>query len=593
MPSSPTRQKRRYAWSLPPHRHAAPSAPWPWINLHDEVDSTVLNSGTPPIPPICNHETCNGCWRDYPRSRFPNWTDTQVRRSGIYKAIHRYKELPCTIYHVDIDKNGVFGGSGRQSITEETKDGFWVEMTRRVGRRDSVIYRPSDLRLRALFVENMSGPVLQMLGAKYNIEPFFFSSSLNWIPSRFQEEAQEGKGDHITITLTFLRTKPFLGFEHESHTSSGLRTKLESGGDDLDEEAMTIDTERPLYLEGDEGTECSLIIDLLSVHLIRNVDRNTVISYHHTGDDATSALDLYHRLRLAGKSVYWQNIFQNTPDPTFILLVFLWYAMYAWDEALERLYDHICWIESQVMNSSASEMHVIYFGRHLHVIRAHHLHYSSLLDDFRKSVDFIWNTPNPAMDSPLISQKDRFFSRVLLEKECNNLNIEIGRLDASRSMQDNRLKNLMNVVFSTVSVANSERMEELTEAAVRDSAGTCFLLSNVVSMLIVEFVAMKQIAYLSMIFLPLSLVAAIFGMNVKELNGTDDGDGPQGTLAIYFGIALSLTVLTVWILMAVQSKNVFHDDLGNYVQESTFWERLAWPIFLFRPERKRHRDDDN
>jgi hypothetical protein len=121
-----------------------------------------------------------------------------------------------------------------------------------------------------------------------------------------------------------------------------------------------------------------------------------------------------------------------------------------------------------------SEMHVTYFARHLHVIRAHHLHYSSLLEDFRKSIDFIWITPNPAMDSSFISKKDRIYSRILLGKECNNLKIEIDRLEAMRRMQDSRLKNLMHVVFSTVNITDSKRMEELTEAAVRDSAGECF-----------------------------------------------------------------------------------------------------------------------
>ena len=30
---------------------------------------------------------------------------------------------------------------------------------------------------------------------RFNIEPFFWSSSLNWIPSRFQEETREKIGD--------------------------------------------------------------------------------------------------------------------------------------------------------------------------------------------------------------------------------------------------------------------------------------------------------------------------------------------------------------------------------------------------------------
>ena len=47
-----------------------------------------------------------------------------------------------------------------------------------------------------------------------------------------------------------------------------------------------------------------------------------------------------------GQSVYWQSIFQKSPDPTFVLLTFIWHALYAWDEALEALYNHICTIVS-------------------------------------------------------------------------------------------------------------------------------------------------------------------------------------------------------------------------------------------------------
>ena len=64
--------------------------------------------------------------------------------------------------------------------------------------------REHGIRVRVLFVDNMSGPVLQMLGTRcdcsllshthlinihfnrYEIEPFFYSSSINWLPSRYQ-----------------------------------------------------------------------------------------------------------------------------------------------------------------------------------------------------------------------------------------------------------------------------------------------------------------------------------------------------------------------------------------------------------------------
>jgi len=107
----------------------------------------------------------------------------------------------------------------------------------------------------------------------------------------------------------------------------------------------------------------SLIPDLISLHLIRRAHGSIIISYHANGKDfpTTSAEYLHERIRFAGtycilcghqlftlrcwrigKSVYWQKIFQNSSDPTFVLLTFIWHALYAWDEALEHLYEHVC-----------------------------------------------------------------------------------------------------------------------------------------------------------------------------------------------------------------------------------------------------------
>jgi len=51
---------------------------------------------------------------------------------------------------------------------------------------------------------------------------------------------------------------------------------------------------------------------------------------------------------IPGQSVYWQSMFQKSQDPTLVLLTFIWHAMYAWDEALENLYEHICSLVSWV-----------------------------------------------------------------------------------------------------------------------------------------------------------------------------------------------------------------------------------------------------
>ncbi|KAJ7216584.1 hypothetical protein GGX14DRAFT_442105 [Mycena pura] len=502
-----------------------------------EIDSGQLESDTPPVPPPCDHTTCEGsCWKgiqvpcykllslswpshvDYPQSRFPNWTHEQVVRSCIHKAIKEYNQ-PSTIYYADVNVDGFFTDSGKFVATDETKGELWDRLINDYRRRSESV--------------RMNGPVLQMLGARYNIEPFFFSSSLNWIPSRYEEAIQTNQGDRMDkiILSTFLISKYQILLSH-SH-SFGRWTILTPN--------QVIDTQAPLFLH---SSDSYLILDLLAVHLIRSTDGNTIISYHDHESD-TTAMYLHKRIRYAGQSVYWQNIFQTSPDPTLVLMTFIWHALYAWDEALEHLYAHICYIEAQVINTSDPVL-----TRELHIIRAHLLHYSALLGDFRKAVDFVRETQNPAMDAR--PDQDRLLSGRLLQRECKTLLSEIDRLEMSRGMQDRRLKNVMNLVFSSVNIDDSRRMQQLTEAAVRDSA------------------AMKQIAYLTMVFLPSSFVAALFGMNLKEI--VPDA---TGSWRHYFATALPLTFVTVWAVMAFQSKYL----LGPH---ATTWMRLIWPVTLMR-----------
>ena len=74
-----------------------------------------------------------------------------------------------------------------------------------------------------------------------------------------------------------------------------------------------------------------LSTDLLAIHMVRNVESSTIISYHpeSTSESASSPAKRLHSLmRLVGDSVYWQNIFSNSKDPTFLFLAMLWYALY-------------------------------------------------------------------------------------------------------------------------------------------------------------------------------------------------------------------------------------------------------------------------
>jgi len=113
----------------PSHRHAAPSAPWPWINIHDKIDAVQLESELPPVPPLCDHRNCNGCWTGYPQSRFPNWTPSQIMRSKIADAVATYNARdPCVIHHVDVNDHGFFTDAGILTADDDDREATWNRM---------------------------------------------------------------------------------------------------------------------------------------------------------------------------------------------------------------------------------------------------------------------------------------------------------------------------------------------------------------------------------------------------------------------------------------------------------------------------------
>ncbi|KDQ58359.1 hypothetical protein JAAARDRAFT_34159 [Jaapia argillacea MUCL 33604] len=522
-------------WEMPPripaprHRHAAPCGPWPWMDLRSDFFQLA--------EPSQSH-TVDSSWRGYPQNLFPNWTPDQARRGKITGQHGPPVTGTSSVYKCDVMPDGTFTAYEEYSVTDEDES-FWKAMN---GERPP-------MRVRTLFVDNMTHPVLQMLGTTFNVEPFFFTSSLNWIPSRYQEEVQPGKGDHITVTLTFIRTiqNPLTAPSTPRNSSETLGWRGKQP-DPVILDNQVIDTQSPLSLS---STGNILLLDLLALHLVRTPESSTIISYHPESTwQTTSAKRLNSLVHGVSQSVYWQKIFEKSSDPTFVMLAILWYACYAWDEALEVLYGHINWMESRVI--STNDMDLV---RELHIIQAHLLHYASLLNDFQKSVTFVLETKNPAMDRKSYDPHAREVSRELMKTECNNLLSEIDRLERSRLMQSMRLKNVMDLAFATVNIEDSKDMRKLTEATVRDSA------------------AMKQISYLTMIFLPASFAAGIFGMNVKEIN-----PGTNGTMDHYVEASLVLTVLTVWIIVALQRSSPFHEP----GQENNLWVRLCWPVLYLR-----------
>ncbi|KAJ7716470.1 hypothetical protein DFH07DRAFT_862150 [Mycena maculata] len=514
----------------PAHRHGQPSGPWPFLDLgNEEYPVQLARSQQTSVT-----EPHKSDWSEYPQSLYPNWTPAQQQKSGIMKIINRgdghFSREPCTIHHVNVMANGIFSADKDHVITEDTTGKYWKKLLEDW---------PDEIRLRALFIDNLSGPVLQMLGTRYNVEPFFFSSSLNWIPARYQESV--GEGDHITLTLTFIRS-----------TSNPASPSCAPNIRTLHSADQVIDTQAPLTLSSSDRI---LLPDILAIHMVRSPNRNTILSYHPPHAHRTTAAHILKtRLLAAGQSVYWNKIFTSTisSDPTFVLLSLLWYPLYAFDEAFEALYDHISWLESRVMATTDMTL-----TQQLHVVRAHLLHYASLLEDFRKSVAFVAQTPNPVLEHAADAHSADViaFVKDLMRKESANLLDEIARLEQNRSMQDNRLKNVMNLAFSSVNVEDSRRMQKLTEAALKDSE------------------VMKQISYLTMFFLPASFSAAVFGMNIEEITPKTNG-----TLPLYFALTVPLTAVTIWIIMAFRYRKkdpnyLIHDD-----DEESMGSKFLWPL---------------
>lgn len=533
----------------PRYRHATPSGPWPFLDLLDPVPKERIERR--PEEGKCKHDdevvNCNKCLNGYPQSLFPNWTQFQQEKSGIHgvKLLNHHCSFLCV--EMPIKPSGkTFSLLPTIHVDRDDHENAAVELRE---------FRTRRTKVQAIFVDGISGPALKMLGTIYDIEPFYFSSSIGWTPSRFQESLDPGKSDHITLTLRFIRRIP----KHVKGDHPSPKKKRIS-------QRSAIDVHKPLVLD-----DSMLQPDLLAFHMIRSKDDSTIISYHCSEKyGSTSAEELCTRLQLVGRSVYWSKIFHNYSDPTFVLVSMLWYALYAWDEAIQGLYAKICQLEVEVIKT-LNTLVLAKLMDDLHTIRAHMLYYISLLGDFQKAVTFVRNTPNPAAES---TQK----ARDMMYGECDHILREISRLEKDCQTQDLRLKNVVHLGYSRLNIYDSRQTTKLTQASLRDSA------------------AMKQISYLTMVFLPAAFTSSVFGINVAELN-----PGCAPALWAYVATAVPLTILTIWLVGAMQLPSMAYDinpyaDGKQAVEEREYkWSRLWWPVVLIRtsltnqPENRRIR----
>ncbi|KAF9239332.1 hypothetical protein BU15DRAFT_74747 [Melanogaster broomeanus] len=471
-------------------------------------------------------------WINYPQNLFRNWTSEQIRRSKILSSTAH-----CQIYKAHLLNDGRFanddddlehGDTLSVSSDSEKATAFWDELQMPV---------PSGTRTQVFFINNISSQVVQMLGTRFRIGPSFFSSLINWIPSRYQEDVKPTEGDHITIVLPFVRV--VLGSKTETDFSTPLGEMIPP------DEHRSVDSRLGMSLHL-HSTNHVLIQDLFAIHMVRTSTSSTILSYHPMVEPSNDSAQRLRSLVLkTGDSTYWSEIFSKSNDPTFLVLVMLWYGLYGWDEAFEMLSPHIDWLEVYIFTTND-----IYATQELHKLRATLLYYQQLLQDFRRSLIFLQTTPNPAMaykNESSIEEESRRASVDLLAKEVDSLLCEVDRLESQTAMISMRLKNLMDLAFAM------DNIEE-RKAATRDSS------------------TMKQISYLTMIFLPASFIASVFGMNVVEIN-----PGSSENMIHYIEATLAVSFVTGWLLLVVQAHSTVHSP------GSDIWRRLVWPVlFLWR-----------
>lgn len=63
-------------------------------------------------------------------------------------------------------------------------------------------------------------------------------------------------------------------------------------------------------------------------------------------------------------------------------------------------------------------------------------------------------------------------------------------------------------------------------------------------------------------------------MNVQEIN-----PGTNGTLSQYVALAIPLTLVTMWLIVAMQGRWEAYDEQGNAIPKPMLF-RLSWPVML-------------
>ncbi|KAL0946337.1 hypothetical protein HGRIS_012575 [Hohenbuehelia grisea] len=314
---------------------------------------------------------------------------------------------------------------------------------------------------------------------------------------------------------------------------------------------LPISTEPPPILTSHEGaisislcfpkdtTSCWLLARMEPILNGSNAD-DFVVPQHHTGgkieldsvrahvttvDDVPCVValptspGLPNCLAMTCDNEYWRSRLLRTRDlRRMMMLPFCWYAVRRWDEASEAVSRVVGLLEIQLN---------VNFAQRLHFIRAHLLHSEPPMDHLKLVLEGL---------------RRKCKDQTVLD-EVKILLWEYRRLQDRRKLCVERVQNIISLLYSHSS-------QTAASAAVRDSAD------------------MKQLSYLTTLFLPASFMAGVFGINSVNID-------PQKSLIIYLGCSIPLTVMTIWFFVAIQINHYFGD-----FKKAGIWWRMFWPLWL-------------
>ncbi|KAJ8517700.1 hypothetical protein ONZ45_g5140 [Pleurotus djamor] len=218
---------------------------------------------------------------------------------------------------------------------------------------------------------------------------------------------------------------------------------------------------------------------------------------------------------------YWTTRFRDwkSRDRRLLPLPFLWYTVRRWDE--------ICEAVSTFAGLSVSlSRRVIHRASRANL--AHILFSEGLMNNLKLVINGL---------------KEGCTDELVL-KECQLLLNECARLEFRRRLQGDRVQNVIDMIYSHATTRASE-------AAVRDSRD------------------MMQVSRLTMLFLPASVMAGIFGINSTTID-------EHTSLVLYLVLTVPLTLMTIWLFVAMQIENYFRDFPKGA------WYRAFWPYYIFR-----------